>query len=739
MRLAFSKLGAYGRAGNQLFQLAGTLGLANKLNAQVSFPKWGYEKYFFNELPREFDGFPTNQVKEKEFNYHEWDIKEDSDLLGYFQSEKYFEHIRTEIKYQFTFDSDLVNKVVSELPEGLLNKPTILMQFRRTDYVTTPYYYNCPVTYYIQALTQHFPDWQNMNLVFISDDLSYPKIHFGCMPNAYFIDVMDIEQLVVASLCDHFIIANSSFGWWGAWLGEKPHTKVIYPGHLFADKKMKDSNDTKDWAPERWIRFQKDEYKIDLKDCTFTVPVLHDHSDRKKNLDLSVCMLQKDFETNIIIGEQGGNVFKYMEQWCTYMPFPDMKVFHRTKMLNDMAMAAETPFIANWDADVIIPPMQLYMAMLKLRNGADMVFPYDGRFARLERKDWFKPIEKLLDIAAIGDTEPKGRRGKPVPESSVGGAVFFNKESFIEGGMENEYMISFGPEDCERNDRFTTLGFRIERVGIDENGNCGKGLGGCLYHINHWCGPDSSRRNPFFRPNHEELNKIRLMSKDELRLYVDTWAWRHKYTERYYRKISEGAIESAKEVYKSLAEMGIKPGFVIDIGCGVGEWSSNGFIYAGVDHKIPKRSLIIKPEQYYDVDLETDIFTEPSGFKYHLCLCLEVAEHLSEARADILIEMLCNLSDKVLFSAAIPYQGGTGHVNEQLASYWAKKFETNGFYPYKTDIRKLLFHNKNVENWYKSNMILYTKEKFEIDYEIDFIHPDLYLSCMMNLKNQLAA
>lgn len=392
-----------------------------------------------------------------------------------------------------------------------------------------------------------------------------------------------------------------------------------------------------------------------------------------------------------------------------------------------MAIAADTPFIANWDADVIIPPMQIYLSVLRLKEGQDMVFPYDGRFARLPRELWFKPIEKLLDIGAIGDTEPKGKRGRPVPESSVGGAVFFNKESFIDGGMENEYMISFGPEDCERNDRFTKLGFKI----ASQNDR----VIGCLYHIDHWCGPDSSVRNPFFKANHEELEKVRAMSADQLRKYVDTWPWRHKYTERYYRRISEGAVRSAKEVYKELEKL-FDFDTVMDIGCGIGEWNNENPFYLGMDFNTPQKSLIIKPHQYSNIDLEKETLNiVPLGFD--LCLCLEVAEHISEARADALIEMLCNLSDRVLFSAAIPGQGGTGHINEQPAHYWAAKFEANCYYPYKTDIRKTLFHNPNVEIWYRNNMILYTKEKFEIDYELDFVHPELFLSCITNLKNLL--
>ncbi len=458
MKLSFSKLGNYGRFGNGLFQVASVLGMAT-YKAEAVFPEWNYEKYFVKLLPHGEQ--VKNQVIEKHFHYHDWELTEDSDLLGYMQSEKYFAWIEDKIKEQFTFKPEVLQSVKDKFP-NLFDKEVILIQIRRTDYVGCPHYWQLPVTYFIRALIEYFPNYQDYNIVFISDDIAYAKVHFECLPNVTFADIPDYEQMALATLCTHFIIANSSFGWWAAWLGEKPNSKVIHSGRLHAGKLLEKSNE-QDYYPERWLEFKREDYKIDLNDVTFTIPVFFDHSDRKQNLDLSVCILQTNFETNITIGEQGGTKFEYMSKWFKYIHF-DFPYFHRTKMLNDMATAANTPYLANWDADVIIPPFQIYLTVEKLRKGKDMVFPYDGRFARLPRKEWFKPIEKILDIGAIGDTEPKGKRGRPVPEGSVGGAVFFNKESFIDGGMENENMISFGPEDGERNDRFAILGFDKDRV-----------------------------------------------------------------------------------------------------------------------------------------------------------------------------------------------------------------------------------------------------------------------------------
>lgn len=519
MIVSFSKLGNYGRAGNMLFEVMATLGIAERNNALASFPSWPYEGYFENKLPN--SPLPDHYIpvfKELEFCYQEFDFsaihsipqnEQYIDLVGYFQSEKYFP---SNAKQVFKFKETFLESVKTKLPDN--GKKNIAIHIRRGDYQQEPYvnlYYQLPITYFINALIA-IPDWRDYNIIIFSDDLPYCKVHLSCLSNVYFPELNEIETLAAGTFCEHFIISNSTFGWWLAWLGEKETSTVIHPGHLFLGR-LKEENDTKDFWPERWIRYQRDGYAIDLHDLTFTIPVYHDHKDRKQNLDLGVCLLQSQFNTNIIIGEQGGNKFEYMKQWCRYIKF-DEKYFHRTKMLNVMSYASKTPYIANWDADVVLPPMQVYLAVLALRGGKEMVFPYDGRFARWPRELWFKKLEKALDVGVFAGTQPKGHRGADIEDmTSVGGAVFWNKESFVRGGMENEHMISFGPEDCERNDRYTMLGFRIAQIK------------GYLHHINHYIGENSSKHNPFFKANHLEIDKIRKMNKEQLLEYVSGWPW----------------------------------------------------------------------------------------------------------------------------------------------------------------------------------------------------------------------
>lgn len=718
--LTFSRLGKMGNLGNQLFEIASTIGLAQLHGHEYKFPEWQYTKYFKEDLPLGQPPLDAKVINEQHYHYHQWPIRgENYDLRGWLQSEKYWEHIEPQIRELFSFKDEMVT-ILRQRLENAFERPTIAISIRRGDYVGNPNYELLPATYYIQALLHHFPDYRDYNILFFSDDIPYCRVHFECLPNAFFVDGLGaIEQLCLMSECDHFIIANSTFSWWGAYLGEKPGCKIIRPAYLFAGPLLI-KNDAKDFYPDRWISFDHKAQKLDLRDVTFTIPVFHDHPDRRHNLDLSVCMLQRDFDTNVIIGEQGSNKFGYMAEWAKYIRFDNMIHFHRTKMLNDMAMTAETPIVVNWDCDVFVPPMQIWLAAEAIRNGQDVAYPYDGRFARVPRT-WFKKLEYHLDIGIVGDTQFKGKHGKPMPVSSVGGAIFFDKNSFIEGGLENEYMISYGPEDCERWDRFHMLGFNVLRIT------------GSLYHMDHFIGPNSSSGCPFFKANHAELAKIRSMKPNELRQYVDTWPWRHKYTENYYRRISESAIVSARQVFSALEVFGIKPKTVIDIGCGVGEWGKDApFFYIGVDYRVPKKSLLMPQEQYYEYDL-TSGKPFPLNARFDLVLCLEVLEHISQECADKSVKLLCSLGNMVLFSAAIPHQGGVGHINEQWQTYWAAIFAANGFNPSPLDLHKTIRYDQDIDIWYRQNIVLYEKDGTG-EPVADYVHPQMYLNIIRSLK-----
>lgn len=532
--LTFTKFGRYGRLGNQLFQYASLLGFAEKYGAELQLPKWQYAKYFDSDFPELTKNVKTQTTKEAAYHYtpefyDRLNWNQHFDFLGYFQSPKYWQHCEKLVREKLAFKKDFAEQVRKPY-ERVFKKPVIAISIRRGDYIDNPNYELLPVTYPILALFKHFPKWrERFNLLIFSDDPAYCRVHFACLENAFVVDndfdnldkskyfdlnESAIQQLCLMSQCDHFIIANSTFSWWGAYLGEKKGSIVIRPARYFGEG-LKHLT-TKDHYPEQWQVFDHlnkngTQKRVDLTDVTFTIPVSFDHNDRRQNLELSVCILQKHFNTNIIIGEQGGRKFEYMGKYCDYMNFDRMQAFHRTKMLNDMAAKTLTPIVVNWDADVFISPVQIWDAVQRIRNGADMVYPYDGRFARVPRHQWFKQLEKRLDVGIFGENEFRGM-GKE-DALSVGGAVFFKLASFHAGGGENETFISHAPEDTERFYRFVTLGFDVQRVP------------GPLYHMDHFIGPNSSGRHAFRNRNIAEWEKVQSMTKDQLAAYVESWAW----------------------------------------------------------------------------------------------------------------------------------------------------------------------------------------------------------------------
>lgn len=516
-RLCFSRLGALGRLGNQLFQVASTIGLAHSTGREPSLPFWKYAKYFQGKHPQG----PQLGVQMREPHFHHSDFVpndgRDYDLSEYLQSEKYWKEIEPEIRKHFKWEKEFFMAVRNKYL-GVIKKKTIAISVRRGDYVGNPNYELLPAMYYILALYENFPDWRYHNLLFFSDDMDWCRLHFKCLPNAYFATDFDnkdyffsetaIEQLCLGSMCDHFILSNSTFSWWMAYLANKG--KVVRPTHYLAGDLKRKCN-MKDFWPKDWIEFDHKGKKFDLKDVCFTIPVQYDHNDRKQNLDLSVCMLQRDFDCNITVGEINTSKFGYFQQWCRYKWFK-MPFFHRTKVLNDLAMEAGTDIVCNFDADIFIPPMAMIMAVESLRAGQnDFVYPYNGKFARVDRHEWFKKLEKHLDVGIFAGKAFRGMN--PEDAISVGGCVMYRKDVFLESGGENENFISHSPEDAERFYRWNTLGYKVGRIDA------------VLYHCDHWIGPDSSGRHQNAEAGMDEWRKVKEMDKKQLLAYISTWKW----------------------------------------------------------------------------------------------------------------------------------------------------------------------------------------------------------------------
>jgi SAM-dependent methyltransferase len=686
----------YARFGNNLWEIAAIHSFAKHHNTTYQIPKWSYSKYFISDLP-ETDNLPKPDVfiKEPTYKYNDFvnKIQPDkvTDILGYFQDVRYFSSPE-DIRELFKFKPEYIDRI-RETYKHLFTRETIFVGVRRTDYVSKPGYYNLPPLYYILALQKL--EYKNKNIVFISDDVEWCKFHFGCLENTFFPEFeSDIDQFICGTLADNWIIANSTFHFWAAYLGNP--IRVIQPNHLFADHLYKEYGDTNFYIQNDTFEiFEHEDKRIDLSDVTFTIPVHHDHDDRKWNLELIICLLQQNFKTNIIVGEQGSDFFKYTEHWGKYIKFED-KEFHRTKFLNHMASVTTTDIVVNLDADVMVAPAQLLQAVELIRdNKADMVYPYQYLFARIPKMFRNKIFPKY-DLEAFR----KIGKGNDTPHRpSYGGMVVYNRRLFLENGGENENFVSFNPEDYERFERFTKLGLKIERV----KGN--------LYHFDHHIGLNSSTSNPLYNP--KELEKVKSMTPTELREYVNTWEWIHPYTEKYYEDISGGASKSFELIFEHLPHhLLINATHVIDLGCGVGHSAKAAKkyfkTYTGVDYKIPTEKLLISENEYLDCDLR---YFADFGKYYDLVICTEVAEHIEERYANNLVGTICSAANLVLFSAAVTGQGGLGHYNEQMQSYWVEKFKAHGYDLCDYQIREKILTNKEIEYWYRQNILLFMNHK----------------------------
>jgi hypothetical protein len=504
-------MGKNGRLANNFFMLASCYGIAKKSGRELFMPEWKYQDYLKYEVPIGERLNSKNDIGEPGFHFC-GDFFESIaggeaevvSIAGYLQTEKYFAHCSKEIKKLFDFKDEVIVKVSD--PHDIWDKPVIAIHIRRGDFVGNENYYNLPINYFILALEEHFPDWdRDYNILVFSDDINWCKPYL-CGHNIHFSEgLSDIEDMCLMTMCDHFILSNSSYSWWGAWLGEKQWSKVVRPAHLFTGY-LKETNNPKDFWCERWIEFDHEGKKIDLKDCLFAIPVHYDHIDRRNNLQRVLYYLNENFDTNIVVGEQGAGLLGNLPFKNDYIWMFDMPEFHRTKMLNDMCKEYDLPIFINYDADVIIPVIQLLMGAKVIRRGVTMVYPYDGKFARIPKELQDKDISELYYMVFKGS--------RPIDPISMGGCVMFDREKFIEGGMENENFISYGPEDTERVIRFGKLDYTIYRTQ------------GTLYHYDHYIGSNSNAQNPHFGHNCQEEDKIKNMSKEQLRDYVDSWTWK---------------------------------------------------------------------------------------------------------------------------------------------------------------------------------------------------------------------
>jgi len=260
--------------------------------------------------------------------------------------------------------------------------------------------------------------------------------------------------------------------------------------------------------------------KIGLKDATFIVPVRIESDDRLRNVITTLCFLMSNFDTNIIVHEvDKESIFKNdaLPQIEEYLDgdissliykfeYSDSPSFHRQRVLNDMLMLANTSVVVNYDCDILLP-IESYVSAynLLLSKESDVVYPYGyGDY----QKQIFADDELVSDFLNRDFDFKVLEEKSKIYMSQYGFVQFFNRQVYIDGGMENENFVAYAPEDVERFYRFTTLGYNVSRVDS------------VVYHLEHKRTENSWFNNPYMQSNNDEWEKIQKMDSGTLKDYI---------------------------------------------------------------------------------------------------------------------------------------------------------------------------------------------------------------------------
>jgi hypothetical protein len=290
-----------GGLGNQMFQYAFGRALAKKLNSELFLDLSSFNKHtkdtqrtfelnYFpiqakiaskedlkrvipeNEKIRSFlksvqlsskGMLPITIIRERKFNFDP-DIfynSDNSNFIGYWQSEKYFSNISSLIKKEFSFILPLTSKN-ENLIQRMESNNSVSLHIRRGDYISNPeikkYHGICSIEYYQKALSIIEEKIPGNELYIFSDDPQWARMNISSPSLVTVVDWNNEkphDDLRLMASCKHHIIANSSFSWWGAWLGKSDNQIVIAPEPWFNNKDI----NTSDLYIDNWIRIPKNE------------------------------------------------------------------------------------------------------------------------------------------------------------------------------------------------------------------------------------------------------------------------------------------------------------------------------------------------------------------------------------------------------------------------------------------------------------------------------------------------
>jgi hypothetical protein len=260
MSITFSQLGRMGRLGNQMFQYAALRGIAEFHGYHwVIPPSTGTNEWFEHRLFRMFkmDSVqhtnigninPSRTVEESSHCLDEnlfYGCLDDTDIVGYLQSPKYFNHIKEIIKQDYAFKDEIKESVSNW--RNTIDGDVVSIHIRRSDYVNLPLHHPLPpVEYYEKAISS----FGNVSFVVISDDIEWCKQQEVFQGDNIIFPPMSSQEfdLCLMTISDGNIISNSTFSWWGAWLC--PSDDVVIPSKWFGPALS--DKDTSEYYVDGW-------------------------------------------------------------------------------------------------------------------------------------------------------------------------------------------------------------------------------------------------------------------------------------------------------------------------------------------------------------------------------------------------------------------------------------------------------------------------------------------------------
>lgn len=230
--ITFSRLGKYGRLGNQMFQYAAIIGIAKKSGYNYCFPLSQTRLQEIFNVTAENRYYPLPFTRLLNYNDHKFDSKffelpDEIDYGGFFQTEKFFKHCEEFIRKEFTFKQHIVDSVFTTIKK----QKYIAIHVRRTDYLELQDCHPCPTLEWYSRAMEYFPEEKFM---IFTDDKEWCMDNFNKTKCTISPFMTAEEDLYAMTQCEGHIIANSTFSWWGAWLANSK--KVVAPKQWYGPR-----------------------------------------------------------------------------------------------------------------------------------------------------------------------------------------------------------------------------------------------------------------------------------------------------------------------------------------------------------------------------------------------------------------------------------------------------------------------------------------------------------------------